>query len=240
MTYHGKITTTFEDIVLVPLPCWLFLLFLIQLFAANRMNPVLANSSYTMDPEENELPKIRIIPANVPIQSSNLQPRKMVVLLSRSTGYLLLLITLCILLLSIDEMVHLGISGWGVGLLPFVPVTAVIASTLYFARNSLNALYPYDFKPGGLYGLCYYNKRLAGSFKSKITLRVLPFWTGMVVMEAIKLHTLLLLEASFPRKDSKYPASHQIVDVALLTSCMALVLLLTLVESLSPKLWGTL
>jgi hypothetical protein len=170
--YNGNITTDFDFIVLIPLPYWIFLLSLVQLFAANRMNPVPADSLYTMEPEEKELPTIRIHPTNILVQISNPQSWKMVVLLSRPTGYLLLLVTLGTLLLSIDELVHLGISGWGVGLLPFVPITAAIASTLHFARNHLN---PYDFKLGGLYGLRCYNKRLAGSFKSKITLRSYRF-----------------------------------------------------------------
>lgn len=186
--------------------------------------------------EENELPKIPLqLPGGAP-QPTQEQPSKNWMFARRSLKYLLLVFTIGVLALSIDELVRMSSIQWGVGLLPFLPVTAAIATTLQLARKLLNRLYPYKSTPLGIHGMLQLNIALFPSFKSKISVRVLGFWLGIIVVEGIKLHTLLLLETPFPRQESGYTTSRQIIDVAISLACSILVFLLTLVDSLCSEM----
>lgn len=161
-------------------------------------------------------------------QDTSGQPSRMKNIARRVTKYLLIFFTFGVLLLTIDELARLSILSWGVGLLPFVPVTAFMATALHVARNKLNLWY----QPGGPN---YQHKRVLGSFRSKIAVRVIPFWLGMIIVEAVKLHTLMRLEGPFPRNGSKYPTSQQVLDIWVLLACMVLVLLFTIVETIFPR-----
>jgi hypothetical protein len=220
--YNGYLTTSFEDIIFGPLPCWIFLLFLVHLFLANRGK----HTSPAAEASENQKTA-----AN---QETNVRPSRMKTFARRLIKYLLILFTFGVLLLTIDELARLSSLSWGVGLLPFVPITAAIATGLHLARNKLNSWYSCETDHGALDGQHSSKRRLAGSFRSKIAVRVIPFWLGMIIVEAVKLHTLMRLEGPFPRKGSKYPTSQQVLDIAVLLGCMVLVMLLTLFESVFP------
>jgi hypothetical protein len=216
--YNGYLTTSFEDIVLVPLPCWIFFLSLVQLFVANRRK----HASPAAEASENQ--------TTATSQNTNVQTSRMKTFVKRLIRCLLILFAFGVLLLTIDELARLSSLSWGVGLLPFVPITATIATGLHLARNKLNSWYPHEWDHRALDGQHSFKIRLAGSFRSDISLRTIPFWLGMIVVEAIKLHTLIRLEGPFPRKSSKYPTSQQVLDIAVLLVCMVLVMLLTLFE----------
>jgi hypothetical protein len=168
-------------------------------------------------------------------QETNLRPSRMKTFVRRLSKYLLIFFTFGVLLLTIDELARLSSLSWGVGLLPFVPITAVIATGLHLARNKLNSWHSCKTDHGALNNGQHSSKRrLAGSFRSKIAVRVIPFWLGMIIVEAVKLHTLMRLEGPFPRKGSRYPTSQQVLDIIVLLGCMILVMLLTLFESVFP------
>jgi len=217
--YNGNLTTSFEDIVLVPLPCWIFLLSLVHLFVANRRDKHISPAA---DANENQT-------AAAP---TNVRTSRMKTFGRRLIKFLLILFAFGVLLLTIDELARLSSLSWGVGLLPFVPITAAIATGLHLARNKLNSWYSHERDHRTFDGQHSSKRRLASSFRSKISMRVIPFWLGMIIVEAVKLHTLMRLEGPFPRKGSKYPTSQQVLDVAVLLVCMILVMLLTLFESM--------
>jgi hypothetical protein len=136
----------------------------------------------------------------------------------RWTTYLYFLFTVGVLILSIDEIARLAILGWGVGLLPFLPLVTIIATVLYLMRYRLGAIYH------------------GTGFERGITVLILVFWIMMMVVEAVKLHTLVKLQKPFPRNNSKYPMDQQVLDVAVLIGCMGLVFVLTLFELLRPTM----
>ena len=164
-------------------------------------------------------------PAGEPIASTSdtqVRPGARRHLRVRWTTYLFFLFTAGILILSIDEIARLAILGWGVGLLPFLPITTIIATTLYLMRYRL--------------GSASHNEAESAGIERGITVRILVFWLLMMVVEAVKLHTLVKLQTPFPRKDSNYPLDQQVLDVAVLMACIGLVFLLTLVEMLRPAM----
>lgn len=128
--------------------------------------------------------------------------------------YLICLFTFGVLLLTIDEIIRLDNLKWGIGLLPFVPVTAFIATALFFVRNKFEAR---GVNP-------------VGSFKRRIVALVLSFWILEIIMEGVKISSLMALKDSFPRKDTSYPISQQVMDIVIAIVCMALVVLFMLLE----------
>jgi hypothetical protein len=206
------LTTSFEDIILIPLPCWLFLLFLVGFFAMAHVHKTRrADFQAPVTAKQAESGKPPTSHSSTPVEPTA-RPR----LRLRWTTYLYFLFTAGVLILSIDEIARLAILGWGIGLLPFLPIVTIIATSLYLMRYRLGAIYH------------------GSGFDRGITARILVFWVMMMVVEAVKLHTLAKLRRPFPRNDSKYPVDQQILDVAVLIGCMGLVFILTLIEFVRP------
>lgn len=196
-------TTSFEDIVLVPLPCWGFLLAVLVFFGIKH-----SKRSKTAGGEKQ---------AEEGGGGGGEHPPARQHLRLRWTTYLFFLFTFGVLLLSIDEIVRLAILKWGVGLLPLVPVTTLIATALYLMRYRIGARYP------------------GAGVEIGLTTLLLAFWLAMIIVEIVKIHTLAKLQPQFPRDDTTYRMSMQVMDVAINTACMALVYILILVERLIPN-----
>lgn len=209
-SYNGELTTTFEDVILIPLPCWIFLVTMAVMFIINRIR---ARSKVTVTDEHGK--PVKPAPSGPDEQGARRHLRL------RWTTYIFFLFTFGILFLSFDEIARLANLGWGVGLLPFVPITTIIATALYLLRYRLGAASHSGPGPSGM--------------ERGIVWRILAFWAGMIIMEGLKLHTLNELKASFPRKDTGYPVEQQMFDVAILTACMAIVFILTIVEMVRPN-----
>jgi len=135
----------------------------------------------------------------------------------RWTTYLFFLFTFGVLFLTIDEMARLSHIGWGIGLLPFVPITTIIATMLYLMRYRLGAMYP------------------KGRAERGITIMILAFWFFIIIFEIVKVHTLSKLQLQFPRDDTSYRTAMQVLDVGIIITCMSLVFILIVVEMLRPR-----
>lgn len=205
-------TTTFEDTILIPLPCWTLLLavpvfFCWKHYRAHRANLQVGGEKQAETGE------------HVEIQSSGSSPTPRQHLKLRWTTYVFFLFTLGIIILTTIEMARLAQIGWGVGLLPFVPITTIFATVLYLMRYRLGAIYP------------------KGKVEKGITVTILSFWLFMTIFEVVKAHTLIKLQPKFPRDDVSYRTSVQILDVSLIILFMTLVFTLMVVEMLRP--WWT-
>ncbi|PVF97293.1 hypothetical protein CPB86DRAFT_786103 [Serendipita vermifera] len=205
--YNGQLTTSFVDIVLVPLPCWIFLVLMVFFFATNSRKGN-EDKQVTVDHEPKQ----------------HAEPSRIRRIWHGIVTFLLLLFGFGVLFLSIDEIIRLDRLGWGVGLLPFVPVCAFLAVSLHLSRHRLQRVFGHTSSYGT-------------RFRIKLAILVLTFWVLMIIVECVKIHTLNELKKWFPRKDTKYPTSQQIMDVVILVICMALVSILTIMESIrsSPR-----
>jgi hypothetical protein len=208
------LTTSFEDIILIPLACWVFLLAIPVFFGWKHYKARRADLLATATPKQAEAGE------PVMIKSSTLRvPENRSHLKLRWTTYLLFLFTFGILVLTIDEMARLSNLGWGIGLLPFVPITTIIATILYLMRYRLGAIYP------------------KGRVEKGITTMILSFWFFIIIFEIVKVHTLSKLQPHFPREGTSYRTAMQVLDVGIIITCMGLVFILTVVEMMRP--WWT-
>ncbi|KAG8765867.1 hypothetical protein FRC15_006719 [Serendipita sp. 397] len=129
-TDHSGLTTSMEDIFLVPLPCWIFLVYTIMLF----LTAVHGGHEKGKPMMERELP-------NPPSRL-----RRIIVHICTAG---VIFFTFGAIVLSALEVARLAQIHYGFGLLPFVPVTEFLAAVLFMIRNKPPKPYRYKSKFGG-------------------------------------------------------------------------------------------
>ena len=150
------------------------------------------------------------------------------ILAQKSIAGLVVLVNIGLLGASIFELVGLSRIGWGVGMLPFLPVTMFIVAGLYLTRNHPPEAYAYSSK-------------FAGSYRARIGSRVYGYYVFQVVVLAVKVHTLTVLKTAHPRTGTAFTMENQILSVLLMISFLAVLLLLTIIGMLldAGGRWGS-
>lgn len=197
--YQGRhITTYFEDVYLVPLPCWLFLLYTALFFFLIARGGGHERGKPAVDHDQHRPSRVRSI-------------------IQKAITALIIFFTFGALILTILELIRLTQINWGVGLLPFVPVTIFLATLFFLLRNRPPKAYTYRSK-------------FAGSYRARVGACVYIYWVFQIAVLAVKLSTLIRLKHDYPRTGTVYETFHQINDVALTIGCLAVIFILAIIR----------
>ncbi|CAG7849496.1 SubName: Full=Uncharacterized protein {ECO:0000313/EMBL:CCA75215.1} [Serendipita indica DSM 11827] len=127
---------------------------------------------------------------------------------------LVILLNIGLLVVTIFELVGLGRINWGVGMLPFLPVTMFGIGVLYLTRNHPPEAYAYRSK-------------FSGSYRARVGSRVYVYYFFQMVVLAVKLYTLIRLKD--PRSGTAFPKVDQVIAVLLMIVFLAILLVLTII-----------
>ena len=194
--HEGNLTTYFEDVCLVPLPCWLFLLYIVLLFLTTRGRGH-EGGKPAVDRDQHRPTRGRVIAQWI------------------VTG-LIVFFTIGALIVTIIELIRLSQINWGVGLLPFVPVTIFLATLFYLVRNYPPK--PYTYRSG-----------FAGSYKARVGAGIFVYWILQIIVLIVKLTTLTRLGHDYPRTGTVYETYHQVTDVGAAIGCLLAILVLAII-----------
>jgi hypothetical protein len=171
-------TSAFEDVFLVPIASWIFLPLFVWFIVLAVQDHRRAAESHMQEPSKHFL---------------------------RWRDYLKLFFALGVIAMACLEIARLAKLGYGIGLLPFTPVTVAIAVTFNVSRS--------------------WNIR-----KENLSLLVIPYYLCLLAFESMKLQTQIRLEKSYPRRGSQYPARDQIIDLAVIVACLVVLVPLTFLD----------
>ncbi|ESZ95664.1 hypothetical protein SBOR_3965 [Sclerotinia borealis F-4128] len=172
-------TTCFTDVILIPLPTWLALVFVPILFALGLHHR-----------------KINYNPSTAHLRSNTRSSCLYLVFLSI---YYILII--CNILMLTLEIVRLSLLHYGIGLLPFAYVGLLLSAFLFWSEGT------------------------QGRIKWWQGINILV-WIGGVIMSVVQAIGLEQQYGINGRKESKYPVSDQIIDVAVMAGVYAVIALL--------------
>jgi hypothetical protein len=174
-------TSAFEDVFLVPIVSWIFLPLFVYFIVLAVQDHRRAAESHVQ-----ELPKHFL----------------------RWHDYLKLFFALWVIAMACLEIARLAKLGYGIGLLPFTPVTVAIAVTFNVFRSW---------------------KIRKENLSSRL---VTAFYLCLLGFESMKLQTQIRLEKSYPRRGSQYPARDQVIDLAVIVACLVVLAPLTFLDLL--------